>query len=938
MFCENGIYRKDVIEAASIALPWEKLRDKTLLLTGATGLTGSFLMDVLLYRNEHHAMNLHILAVSRHPKDTSDSLVIPLAWDVNTPAPEMRWRPDFILHAASNAHPVQYANDPIGSLMTNLLGTRHLLDLARTSNTQRVIFLSSVEIYGQARNPQDIFDETYCGDIDCNAVRACYPEGKRAGEALCQAYRFLYGLDIVIPRLARIYGPTMKLDDSKAMSQFLKNGARGENIILNGEGKQRFSYCYVKDAVTGILTAWLLGKDGEAYNVADNPEDTRTLREITEIIAKRTGRTVEFDLPDKQEATGYSKVSVGILDNTKLRRIGWHPTESLKTGIYKTISVLEKRLDEEKAEPSAADPWEDMEQRTCNTILDFMHLLNRFAEYGASGDSYLFRGHARASYTLTPTLLRQPFLTQYHLMTNEELCSFETELLIYFFLACDKEGLDVPDFPSFRKLSMRRSFSLLNVRAKEESFLYEWLPEDVLEIAGLAQHYGLPTRILDWTRSFLTTTWFSLDGLREDDTSGCVIWAVDAVNLQEFRRWQLDKRERKGTAPIEKWEDDTLPLTFFVPPYHSNPNLCAQQGAFSLWKWNFAQEAKTYEPELYRALTDSEDRRAWKDAFDRIEDSFLKRPIDKRPQDLLLREYLEAHQEEVEEFRASNSSDRPLFFKITIAAGLVQELKKFLRAQHVDRSKIYPGYQGVADFVKETTRSAVLHRHAPVDVCLWLYGVPDKKYTSFDTTIASMLGQTECPVRFHVLHDATVPKGTLDALRGTAEGNGSTISFYPVDTSHLPTEHLDIRPSDISVRYAIEMMERLPRAVDRVFCLAAPLLFTSKMDVACIFDTPMAEDVLAGCVTPAAADFSPFVQNGTISKDTYVDASMLLWNRKRYRERRIDLRKEYQAFLSQGILPITFQFQDVINVVFAGSIKCISEAYHAQGPICLAKT
>ena len=343
MFLDNENYQQEVLRTASLPLPWERLDGKVLLLTGATGLIGTFLMDVLLYRNEHCGMHLHILAVSRHPRPSANPWIVPLKWDVNEPAPAMAWRPQFILHAASNTHPLQYASDPVGSLMTNLLGTHHLLELARILDAERFIFLSSVEIYGQARSPEDVFDESYCGYLDCNALRACYPEGKRAGEALCQAYRSLYGMNVVIPRLSRVYGPTMKLDDSKAMSQFLKNGVSGENIVLKSEGKQRFSYCYVKDAAAGILTAWLCGKDGEAYNVSDNPEDTMSLREITETIAGISGRNVLFQLPDQKEAQGYSKVSVGILDNAKLKQLGWKPEDTLQTGLRKTFRMLKER-------------------------------------------------------------------------------------------------------------------------------------------------------------------------------------------------------------------------------------------------------------------------------------------------------------------------------------------------------------------------------------------------------------------------------------------------------------------------------------------------------------------------------------------------------------------------------------------------------------------
>lgn len=246
---------------------------------------------------------------------------------------------DYILHAASNTHPVQYATDPVNSLMTNLLGTYNLLEYGRKCGLKRFIFLSSVEIYGQALHEDDVFDESYCGYIDCNTVRAGYPEGKRAGEALCQAYIAKYGMDIVIPRLSRVYGPTMKLDDSKAMSQFLMNGVRGEDIVLKSEGLQKFSYCYVADVVLGILFVWLKGKIGEAYNVADVKTDM-LLRDITRYIAEINGRKVIFQLPDDAENKGFSKVTVGVMTPAKLQKLGWKPFDDLKSGVSKTIELL----------------------------------------------------------------------------------------------------------------------------------------------------------------------------------------------------------------------------------------------------------------------------------------------------------------------------------------------------------------------------------------------------------------------------------------------------------------------------------------------------------------------------------------------------------------------------------------------------------------------
>lgn len=346
MFFHNEIYRKEIEEIVNCGIEWGKLSGKSILITGASGLLGTVLIDAIMHRNKIYKNDIKIYAMSRNKEKAQErfngwwnkELFKFIEADVNQSF-EVDGHIDYIIHAASNTHPKLYANDPIGSLMTNIEGTKNILEFGRKKNAVRVLFLSSVEIYGNALNETDIFDEKYFGYLDCNTLRAGYPEGKRAGEALCQAYREQYNMDIVIPRLSRVYGPTMRLDDSKALSQFILNTINGEDIILKSDGMQKFSYVYVMDAVKALLLLLFNGRSGGAYNIADTHEPLR-LRDIAEILAKISKRRVIFSLPDEVEKKGFSKAQIAVMDTRKIQELGWKAKCDMKNGLLHTIEIM----------------------------------------------------------------------------------------------------------------------------------------------------------------------------------------------------------------------------------------------------------------------------------------------------------------------------------------------------------------------------------------------------------------------------------------------------------------------------------------------------------------------------------------------------------------------------------------------------------------------
>ena len=346
---EVELYNEEIKKYASKDIDWEKLRDKTFLITGATGLIGKFLIDVIMYKNDTDNLNCKIIALGRNESKAKErfancfnsNLFKFYETDINETITIEEEKLDYILHAASSTHPLQYSNYPISTITANVIGTKNILDLAVKTNASRVLFASSVEIYGENRGDVEAFDESYLGYINCNTLRAGYPESKRTGEALCQAYIKEKGLDIVIPRLSRIFGPTILSTDSKALSQFINKAVNDEDIVLKSEGNQYFSYTYVGDAVTALLYTLFYGINGEAYNVSDDSYDI-TLKDLASTIAKQVGKEVIFDLPSEEERKGYSTATKAIMVSDKIKKLGWTVEESLDKTLITTINILKQ--------------------------------------------------------------------------------------------------------------------------------------------------------------------------------------------------------------------------------------------------------------------------------------------------------------------------------------------------------------------------------------------------------------------------------------------------------------------------------------------------------------------------------------------------------------------------------------------------------------------
>lgn len=312
------------------------LSNKNVLVTGACGLIGSAVVEMLL--KHYPDCNVYVMARNkqkcekRYKNYEGNNHLHYIIGDVNEPLKSTDIY-HYIINAASNANPKSYSQDPVGTFWTNINGTKHLLDYGKTHGMERFLYVSSGEIYGEGGK---IWEESESGYINPMTVRSCYPTSKRATETLCVAYALQYGLDIVVARPCHTYGEHFTEKDNRVFAQFIRNAVAGENIVMKSLGEQCRSWLYVEDCATAIITILLEGISGEAYNVADE-QSCITIRELAETIADTAGVNVIFDVPSEVEKKGFTPIRTAIFDTTKIRALGWCPQHTLKEAIRKTI-------------------------------------------------------------------------------------------------------------------------------------------------------------------------------------------------------------------------------------------------------------------------------------------------------------------------------------------------------------------------------------------------------------------------------------------------------------------------------------------------------------------------------------------------------------------------------------------------------------------------
>lgn len=342
IYCD--LYLEELSQAYK-DLDLSELKNRSVLITGGSGLILSALVDILCYANKKYGTNITIYLAARSENEITErftaykdaSWLRYVHYDALKPV-HFNFPADYIIHGASNAHPSAYITEPVETLMANVLGIKELLDYAKAVRSKRILYLSSSEVYGRGDASKPYRENDY-GFVDILNFRACYPSGKRAAETLCAAYYHEYGVETVIARPGHIYGPTATPFDSRATAQFARDVIAGRNILMKSAGTQLRSYCYEIDCATAILTILLKGKNAEAYNIS-NCDSIVSIRQIAEKMAELGHCNVEFEQASDAEQKSFNLMDNSSLDSQRLEGLGWHARYTLEEGVSRTIAIM----------------------------------------------------------------------------------------------------------------------------------------------------------------------------------------------------------------------------------------------------------------------------------------------------------------------------------------------------------------------------------------------------------------------------------------------------------------------------------------------------------------------------------------------------------------------------------------------------------------------
>ena len=341
----------DIKEICSRELPWSRFKEQTVLITGANGFIGSYLVFSLLHLNDTEQLNIKVVGLVRSYEKAYQkfgSLLQRedfelLIQDVCIPIPDSV-KADYIIHAASQASAAFFESDPVGTISANLTGTINALECARKSGAKSILLISSLKVYGDLTNITAPLAEEKLGELNCLSYKNCYAQGKRTAETIGACYAKEYHLNVKIARPSYIYGAST-LHDDRVWAQFISNIVKHENILLKSSGAVLRSFCYVADTAAALFTILLNGENVYPYNIASK-ESNLTIRDFARtavLVFSERGLKLSFANPEdeKEPSEEILKKNMEVLEDIRIHTLGWSAKVNIAEGIRRAVAILE---------------------------------------------------------------------------------------------------------------------------------------------------------------------------------------------------------------------------------------------------------------------------------------------------------------------------------------------------------------------------------------------------------------------------------------------------------------------------------------------------------------------------------------------------------------------------------------------------------------------
>lgn len=330
MWQEGSIFYEDVENVCKAEfIPWDELKGKSFLITGATGLIGATLIKSLVCADKNKKLRIKIVALVRdlvRAKEKFENELsyanVKLVCGTVEELPEIDGNIDYIVHGASQTASQEFVKHAVETINTSILGTMNLLKLAKKKQVKGFVYLSSMEMYGYPEKGHKV-KEDEAGAMSPLNLRNSYPISKQMCESLCCAYAGEYNVPAKIIRLTQTFGSGINYNDTRIFAYFARCVIEKQDIVLKTKGETERSYLYTTDAVTAILMVLLKGVSGQAYNAADE-KTYCSIAEMAEKVAEDGGIKVRYELQDEM-ANGFPQTLYMDLDTTLLRHLGWNP-------------------------------------------------------------------------------------------------------------------------------------------------------------------------------------------------------------------------------------------------------------------------------------------------------------------------------------------------------------------------------------------------------------------------------------------------------------------------------------------------------------------------------------------------------------------------------------------------------------------------------------